>query len=152
MNCPSCNNETAAGATFCNHCGANLNASTSGGAAAATAPAQASGLSDNAAGAIAYLTFIPAVIFLVMAPYNRNPFVRFHSFQCIFLTIAAIIVHLIVDFAFVGISWAIGMILSPLVSLFFLVVWIITILKASKGEWFKLPWIGDLAEQQARKA
>lgn len=148
MNCPSCNNETAPGATFCNHCGANLNASASGAAAAtAAAPGQTSGLSDNTAGAIAYLTFIPAILFLVMEPYNRSAFVRFHAFQCIFLTIAAVIVQIVLGFIPV-----VGWVLAPIVGLLFLVVWIITILKASKGERYKLPWIGDLAEQQSGKA
>src|SRR6185437_2632978 len=48
---------------------------------AAAAPAE--GLSDTAAGALAYITIIPAIIFLVVAPYNTKPFVRFHAFQSI---------------------------------------------------------------------
>ena len=44
-----------------------------------------SGLTDNAAGAIAYITFIPAIIFLAIPPYNTSPFVRFHAWQSIFL-------------------------------------------------------------------
>ena len=37
------------------------------------------GLSDNAASGLAYLTIIPAIIFLVVAPYNQNSTIRFHS-------------------------------------------------------------------------
>ena len=47
-------------------------------------PGAQSGLSDNAAGALAYVTIIPAIIFLVMEPYNKNRFIRFHSWQCLF--------------------------------------------------------------------
>ena len=43
------------------------------------------GLSDEAASGIAYLTFIPAIIFLVVAPYNTSPKVKFHAWQSIFL-------------------------------------------------------------------
>jgi hypothetical protein len=50
-------------------------------------PAQ-SGLSDNAAGALAYVTFIPAIIFLIVEPYNKNSYIKFHSWQSIFLGIA----------------------------------------------------------------
>ena len=50
-------------------------------------PAQ-SGLSDNAAGALAYVTIIPAIIFLIVEPYNKNSYIRFHSWQSIFLGIA----------------------------------------------------------------
>jgi uncharacterized membrane protein len=31
-----------------------------------------------------------------------------------------------------------------------LAVWIFVILKAAKGEWYKLPIIGDFAEKQAK--
>jgi uncharacterized membrane protein len=36
------------------------------------------------------------------------------------------------------------------VGLGFLIVWILVIVKASKGERYKLPFIGNFAEQQAR--
>ncbi len=49
-----------------------------------------SGLSDTAAGALAYVTIIPAIVFLLVEPYNKNSFVRFHAWQCIFLGITAI--------------------------------------------------------------
>jgi uncharacterized membrane protein len=48
------------------------------------------GLNENSTCGLAYLTFIPAIIFLVTAPYNQNANVRFHSWQSIFLTVAAI--------------------------------------------------------------
>ena len=102
------------------------------------------GLSDTAAGAIAYLTFIPAVIFLVMEPYNRNKFVRFHAFQCIALTVVSVAAHIAVNFLPL-----IGLVISFALSLIFFVAWLICILKASKGEMYKLPVIGDFAEKQA---
>jgi uncharacterized membrane protein len=36
------------------------------------------------------------------------------------------------------------------VSLAFLALWIFVIVKASKGERYKIPFIGNFAEQQAR--
>jgi uncharacterized membrane protein len=141
MLCPSCNTETGANSTFCPNCGANTATS----AAAATIPAQQGGLSENAAGAIAYITFIPAILFLAMEPYNRSSFVRFHSWQSIFFAIAVIAVNLIL-----GIIPIIGWIIAPILSLGFLIVWIIVVMKASRGERYKLPFIGNLAEQQAK--
>jgi uncharacterized membrane protein len=141
MVCPSCNTETGSNSTFCPHCGAN----TVTGAAAAAIPAQPSGLSDTAAGAIAYVTIIPAIIFLVMEPYNRSSFVRFHSWQSIFLGITAAVVHTVL-----AIIPIIGWILLVPVSLVFLAIWILVIVKASRGERYKLPFIGNFAEQQAR--
>ena len=113
-----------------------------------------SGLSDNAAGAIAYLTVIPAIVFLVVEPFNKKSFVRFHSFQCIFLCVAAIvlaiafgillaIVTMMMPLAFFGVF------LWPLVNLFWLAVIVICIVNAYQGKRFKLPIIGDLADKQA---
>lgn len=110
------------------------------------APPQAgSGLTDNMAAALSYVTFIPAVIFLVMEPYNRSAFVRFNAIQCIAFSVVAFAIHLVLMFIpFIG--WAI----SLLFSLLFLILWVICIMKASKGEWYKLPIIGDFAMAQAK--
>jgi uncharacterized membrane protein len=108
------------------------------------------GLSDNAASGLAYITFIPAIIFLVTAPFNQKPIVRFHSWQSIFLTIAWFVVH--VALLIVGripfIGWPLFF-LRPLVGLGFFILWIIVLIKAFNGQLFKIPVIGDLAQKQA---
>jgi uncharacterized membrane protein len=114
----------------------------------------ASGLSDNAAGAIAYLTFIPAVFFLVMEPYNRSSNVRFHAWQSILLCVAAVAVDLVLGFVLVF-----ALMFSPflhlaawrVIELFWLAVWLVCVVSAAQGKRFKLPVIGNLAEQQANK-
>jgi uncharacterized membrane protein len=103
-----------------------------------------SGLSDNAAGALAYVTFIPAIIFLIVEPYNKNSYIKFHSWQSIFLGIAMFAVDIVLT-----VIPIIGWIILPFAMLAFLIIWIIVLLKASKGERFKLPFIGNLAEKQA---
>jgi uncharacterized membrane protein len=103
-----------------------------------------SGLSDNAAGALAYVTIIPAIIFLIVEPYNKNSYIRFHSFQSIFVGVAVFAIDIVL-----GMIPVIGWIIIPFFLLAFLVVWIILVMKALKGERFKLPVIGDLAEKQA---
>ena len=138
MQCPSCQAEIGSTATFCPLCGAST-------AGVASVAAQSGGLSETAAGAIAYITIIPAIIFLAMEPYNRSSFVRFHSWQSIFLGIAAVAIDIILTFIPI-----VGWILLPIVGLGFLVLWIIVIIKASKGERFKVPFIGNFAEQQAK--
>lgn len=102
------------------------------------------GLNDNTAGALAYVTIVPAIVFLVIEPYNKNSFVRFHAWQCIFLCIAAIAIQVVL-----GIIPVIGWILIPFVSLGILIVAIIALLKALKGERYQLPIIGKFAAQQA---
>ena len=115
-------------------------------------PAQvpAEGLSDTAAGALAYVTIIPAIIFLVMEPYNRNRFIRFHSFQCLFFAAALIILHIGLSiFTVVPFLALITFPLHLLVSLGGFILWIVLLLKANQGQMWKLPVIGDLAEKQA---
>jgi uncharacterized membrane protein len=103
-----------------------------------------SGLTDNAAAGLAYVTIIPAIIFLVVAPYNQKAFVRFHCWQSIFLCVAAVVIHILLLFIpFVG--WALSLPFSLLV----IVVWVICLVKAFNGQKFSLPLIGKFAEQQA---
>ena len=103
-----------------------------------------SGLSDNTAGALAYVTIIPAIVFLVAEPYNRSAFIRFHSWQSIFFGIAFVAAHIIL-----GIIPVIGWLILLLLDVAFLILWIMVLLKASKGEKYKLPFIGAFAEKQA---
>lgn len=100
-------------------------------------------LSDNAASALAYVTFIPAVIFLVLAPYNQKPVIKFHAIQELGLTLVGICLHLFWVIPILGqIIWAVG-------GIALLIVWILCIVKASQGSAFKLPVIGDFAAQQS---
>jgi uncharacterized membrane protein len=109
-----------------------------------------SGLSDNAAGGLAYVTIIPAIIFLIVAPYNRSSFVRFHSWQCIFLALTWFAVHvaLVILGRIPVFGWSV-IFLSPLIGLGFLILWIIVLIMAFNGKRFKVPLVGDLAEKQA---
>jgi uncharacterized membrane protein len=115
--------------------------------------ANQSGLSENAAGGLAYITVIPAIIFLMMAPYNRSAYIRFHSWQCIFLAGAWIVIDVALSvlarmFSFMGLFWLFA--LTPMVSLAMIILWIMVLIKAFNGERMKLPIVGDLAEKQAK--
>ena len=89
--CPTCGTQIDAGAA-CPRCvSAGAQPAAAAAPAAASAGTAASGLTDNVAGMLAYVTIIPSIIFLVMDPYNKNRFIRFHSFQNIFFCIAWIV-------------------------------------------------------------
>jgi len=147
--CSQCGADVT-GVTFCAKCGAPVGgAAASGGGEPAAAPSAGADSQDNVMGALAYVTIIPAIIFLVIEPYSKNPFVRFHSFQCLFfagavfaLNIANMILSMI---PFIGLlTIASGMLI------FFgaVAVWALLVFRAYQGEKFKLPMIGDLAEKQ----
>jgi len=137
---------------FCNMCGAQIDegATTCARCSGRPAVTPTSGLADNVAGMLAYVTIIPAIIFLVLEPYNRSRFVRFHAWQCIFFNVAWWILwiglRIVVHIPFLGF---LTLLVWPLVGLGGLIVWIILLLKANQGQMFKLPIIGDLAQQQA---
>jgi uncharacterized membrane protein len=108
------------------------------------------GLTDNAASGLAYITFIPAIIFLVTAPYNQKFLIRFHCWQSIFLAIVWFVAWIVLMFiGFIPFLNLINFILFPLIGLGFLILWILCLVKAFNGERFKLPILGDLAEKQA---
>ena len=139
--CPNCGTQIADGAACPKCAGAapSVGATTAGG-----------GLTDNMAGALAYVPFIPAIVFLVLEPYNKNRFIRFHAFQCLFLTGALFAVG--IALAIVAMIPFIGLLTIPL----HFVIWIgsivlavIMALKAYQGQKYKLPVIGDMAEKQA---
>jgi uncharacterized membrane protein len=106
-------------------------------------PPAAPGLSDNAAGALAYVTIIPAIIFLVLAPYNQKPFIKFHAIQELGLFVFMVALHFIAIIPILGwITYIVGAIAA-------VVIWILCIIKASQGSAFKIPFIGDFAAQQS---
>jgi uncharacterized membrane protein len=110
-----------------------------------------SGLSENAAGGLAYITIIPAIIFLVAEPYNKSSYIRFHSWQCLFMALAWFVIDVAVMIfgSFLSFFRLLTFGLYPLISLAMLILWIMVLIKAFNGERFKLPFIGDLAEKQA---
>jgi uncharacterized membrane protein len=107
-----------------------------------TAPAGTStGLSPNIAGLLCYVAgWISGIILLVLE--QRNKFVRFHAAQSIVafgtLTLAGIVLGLIP---------VVGVAFSSIIGIIGFIVWIIMMVKAYNGEWYKLPWAGDVAEK-----
>jgi uncharacterized membrane protein len=109
------------------------------------------GLQKNIAGLLCYLV-IPAIIFLVLEPYNKSRFIRFHAFQALMLAAASIVTQIALTFLIIlmpgFIDWIFSL-ASTLASLGFFVLWIFMMVKAYGNEMYKLPVIGDLADQQA---
>jgi uncharacterized membrane protein len=110
------------------------------------------GISDNGAGALSYITIVPAIVFLVMPPYNTSPYVRFHCWQSIFFNIAAIVLWVgVTILSLIGLFFvpflAFGIRLIVFLGLFAL--WLVCVLQALNGKRFMIPVIGPLAAKQA---
>jgi uncharacterized membrane protein len=153
--CTACGAPLSELAAFCARCGAAVKrddapAGAAAGGAAEPGPSAAPGnqattapaISQNLAGMLCYI-FFAAIIFLLVEPYNRNRFIRFHAFQSILFTIAWVVLHGVVVIPYLG--WA----LWPILELAFLISWIVLLIKAYQGVMFKLPVIGEFAEQHA---
>jgi uncharacterized membrane protein len=141
------------GGQFCPKCGA-----ATGAAAPSVRPERISvpTLSVNGASALCYLFgFITGIVFLVLAPYNRERLVRFHAFQSILLSVAVALLHILISFVAVlmgGVNVALGVAVSALhsvVSLGFFLVWVFMMWKSYMGVKVMLPGIGEIAERQS---
>lgn len=135
--CTGCGKEVPAGAAACPGCGQAT------GSSAPVVSASGGGLTDNVAAALAYIPIV-GLVFLLIEPYNKNRFVRFHSFQSLFYLLACIVVGVAL-----GLIPLLGIIVGFLLWIGEIALWVVLVVKAYQGQKFKLPVIGDIAEQQA---
>lgn len=148
QSCPDCAAQMPENAAFCPGCGRSMRV-------IGRAQGKVGALPENIAGALAYVTFVPAIIFLLVKPYRRDEFVRFHSLQCLAVWAAALVLALVLKL--VGLVLFIIPMLGPLLVLLLDVVvplagiflWLVLLVKAFQGESFRLPWLGDLAQKYA---
>ncbi len=110
-------------------------------------------MTSNVAGALSYIVIV-GIVFLIIDPYKRDRFVRFHAFQAIFFTVAVIIISIILGILMSGTLFLGGM-FSLMLGIYWIfrlavfICWIFLVFKAYNNEMFKLPVIGDIAEKQA---
>jgi uncharacterized membrane protein len=130
---------------FCAKCGSRAGAAPS--VAAGPSVQVAGTMADNVASALCYvLGLISGIIFLVLTPYNRNPVIRFHAFQSIFLNVVWIVASFVLDRILdVMHLWA----LEPLISLAILATFIYMLIMTYQGKKIVVPVIGPIAQQQA---
>ena len=108
-------------------------------------------LEDRCVGALAYLTFIPALVFIFLKQFQEKKFVRFHAFQSVFFW-GVVIVMLVAGFFTASFGWLIlWLVIGALVVLALFFTWAVLSIKALQGEYFELPWLGAMAEQQAER-
>jgi uncharacterized membrane protein len=148
MLCPQCAASMPDNAAFCPGCGRAMRA--------AVARGTVGGLPENIAGALAYF-LLPAIVFLLVGPYGKNRFVRFHCFQCFGLCLVGLVAGAslriagFVLFFIPAFGPLLLLLVSMVVGLAFFAVWVVLLVKALQGEMFKLPLVGDFAEKQAAK-
>ncbi len=102
------------------------------------------GVDENVEGLLCYvLGFITGILFLILE--KENKFVRFHAMQ----STATFIILFVASIVF-GLIPFINLVISPLIGLIALILWLLLMYKAYKGEKYKLPVVGDFAENQVK--
>ena len=101
------------------------------------------GMQPNFAALLSYVFgFVTGLIFFLVEKENR--FVRFHAMQSICFSLTMFVL----SFVLVFIPF-IGWIALPLVQFGGLILWIVFMIQAFQGKWFRAPVIGDFAAKQA---
>ena len=101
------------------------------------------GMNANVEALLSYLLgFITGIIFYLIE--KENKFVRFHAMQSMVTFGAFFVLFFILMFIPI-----LGWMLAGLLQILSLVIWIVLMVKAFQGEYFKLPVIGNLAEQNS---
>ncbi|MHB8840668.1 MAG: DUF4870 domain-containing protein [Candidatus Aquicultor sp.] len=118
-----------------------------------TVETSSTGLDPKLAAFLAYLFgIIGGIVFIAIEKDNR--YVKFHAWQSVTFSVALFVAWiaymiLMAILHFIPLIGAlIGVILWAAISIGGLVAWIILLIKAFSGEEYKLPFIGDFAEQR----
>ena len=102
------------------------------------------GLEENVAGFLCYLFgFITGIVFLVVE--KKSSFVKFHAMQSTITFLSLFVISLII-----GIIPIIGLLVYPILILS-LILWLLLMIKALRGERYSLPIVGKMAEVKAGK-
>ena len=96
------------------------------------------GLDENVAGFLCYLLgFITGIVFLVVEKKSR--FVKFHARQSTITFLGLFVISFVV-------GWI--PVIGILVFIFSLILWLILMVKALRGEKYMLPIVGKMAEEK----
>ena len=103
-------------------------------------------LAPNVAALLCYVGgWISGIVFLVLE--QKNHYIRFHALQSIIvfgtLTVAGVVLGSIPVAGF-GFHWAITII--------GFIFWIVLMVKAYNGDYYKMPWAGNFAERLATES
>ena len=100
------------------------------------------GVTENVEALLCYaLGWVSGLVFLLLE--QKNAFVRFHAMQSLATFLGLFIISLVVGFVPV-----LGILVNILIWPLSVVLWIVLMVKAYKGERYKLPVVGDFVEKQ----
>ncbi len=99
------------------------------------------GLDENVAGFLCYLLgFITGIVFLVVE--KKSSFVKFHAKQSTITFLGLFVITFLT-------GWI--PVIGTLILIFSLILWLVLMIKALKGERYLLPIVGKMAEEKSRQ-
>ena len=101
------------------------------------------GVDANVAGVLCYALGMVSGFVIVLLE-RESTFVRFHAIQSMLTFIGFFVLQVVANLVPVF-----GWLISLPLYLASVAVWIFMMLKAYQGEWYKLPIVGDIAEERA---
>lgn len=102
------------------------------------------GLDENVAGFLCYLFgFITGIVFLVVE--KKSSFVKFHAMQSTITFLSLFVISLILGFIPI-----IGLLVHP-IWILGLLLWLLLMVKALKGERYSLPIVGKMAQEKTER-
>ncbi len=112
-----------------------------------------SGMDENVRAALSYvLGWITGLVFLLVE--KDSEFVKFHAMQSLITFLGLTIVYMVIGslmasmFYLAGGLWGILSLVNTLLMLIGFILWLVLMIKAYQGEKYKLPVIGDIADNQ----
>jgi uncharacterized membrane protein len=156
--CAKCGGALADDAAFCSSCGSPAGAGSGTSQAGAKSSLSMPGIAFNVAALLCYILWpVACLFFLMVGPYNKDKFVRFHAFQAVFLGLVAMGVAfaLSITTSILGLIPVLGWIVSFLAWVVYgaglLGLAIFVMYQAYNGARYRIPVIGDLAVRQSEK-
>lgn len=162
--CTHCGSNIGSSDRFCAHCGSGQTAGASPAAeapppASSPAPAPASPktggeLRPHIAALLCYIPiygWLASIFFITSDSYRRNRFVHFHALQALFLAVAYFLVRTMFGFSpnifFEPWGFHSHFGLLAFIRLAVIIIQVVGMVKVGKGEDYRLPVLGDLAER-----
>lgn len=100
----------------------------------------------NLVAALSYIPFFAVVISPVVFFVEKDDkFIRFHALQSFTISVAYYLASLILGNVFL-----VGSLIGGLITLVALVVWVVSMVRAYRGELIKWPIVGDLAQKRIK--
>lgn len=149
MFCPNCGFQNNDNSQYCIKCGTKIYTTPGMGSNTNMGQNTQFGLQKNVAALLCYVFgWISGLVFYFV---EKDRFIRFHAIQSIItfgaFSVIEMMFSIVMNPFFFFRTFFIMVFINIVLGIAAFVLWILLMVKAYQGEWFKLPIAGDLAEK-----